>query len=87
MIFLAIVCVLLVGVLLYREHAHAQQLAARDAQWDTERAGLLNRIQHPDVIPPVLPPQEQENVPIEQDDIHLVGTTQVTELNGYDHSD
>jgi hypothetical protein len=78
---LGIVCVLLLGALVYRETQNGKHVADREQRWERERAELLGRIQHPHVF--VAPPRtdaeleamrtEEPTAPKEVDEIDLVG--------------
>lgn len=46
---IAIVVVLLVGFLAWRETQHDKQTQTREKEWALERAALLNRIHAPDI--------------------------------------
>ena len=80
MICIAIVCLLLIGALLYREKQHATHLLEREKAWDIERTNLLNRIQRPDAMPLPLRPDPVADDDLreqEVDEIDLVGTIQI----------
>lgn len=81
-ITLGVLCVLLLGALVFRETQNGKHVADREQRWERERAELLGRIQHPQVF--VAPPRtdaeletlakQQEGRPQESDEIGLVGT-------------
>lgn len=74
MIYLALVCVALVGLVVWER----RQNVTREKEWALERGALLTRIQHPEFV--VAPAEEvrpdEEHFTSEPDDIDLVGTIQ-----------
>lgn len=71
------VIALLVVVVAFREWQHDRANQIREDAWRLERAGLLTRIQHPEIVvgeaqPVVIPDEELRD--LEPDEIDLVGT-------------
>lgn len=87
MAFLAVICVLLVGLIVYEK----RQNAVREREWSLERGVLLTRIQHPEIVQVGVPDsedlarqgtEEAERKKEEADDIDLVGTIQEGQSDG-----
>lgn len=79
MIFLALLCAALIGLIVYL----LRHSAAQEREWARERQLLVSRIQHPEIVLPVPedwqhPEQGGSARPetAEPDDIDLVGTVQ-----------
>lgn len=76
----AALALIAIAALLYQQRQHNKATATREKAWDLERAGLLTRIQHPEIVvgeaQPVLIPDDQLR-DAEDDEIDLVGTVQV----------
>lgn len=78
---LAVICLALVGLLGYQQYLHARQTDQREKEWALERGALLNRIQHPEIVPALISAPDEQLADDDSgfytahlDDIDLVGT-------------
>lgn len=78
MLPLTLICVALIGALVYEKRTNSRQTTAREREWALERGALLTRIQHPEFVvgPPEQVIPDEEHFTSEPDDIDLVGTIQ-----------
>ena len=72
MIAVCVVCVAVIGALVYALRLQALSHRDAQAQWAEERRELLNRIQRPEYTPTAPAPFELPELP--EDQYNLVGT-------------